>query len=139
FPLSVLEQSAYEANCAELAFMGHNITLAMQAMGLGGLYYNGLNRWSILGAFADDGIQGLGFRFVRDERWTVPNPVGLDGVYEALCPPYHPDMRAAARVFAERKFGPGGAYDPATPGPWKRSADVKGSVTPYSEEFIDCL
>jgi hypothetical protein len=139
FPLAVLQQSAYEANCAELAFMAHNIVLAMQAIGLGGLYYNGFNRWSVLGAFADDGIKGLGFRFVKDERWTIPNPVGLDGVYEALCPPYYSDMRAAVEAFVERKFGPGGAYDPDRPGPWKRPAEVKGSVTPYSDEFVDCL
>jgi hypothetical protein len=139
FPLSVLVQSMYEANCAELAFMGHNIVLTMQAMGLGGLYYNGLNRWSVLGAFAEDGIKGLGFRFVKDERWSVPNPVGLDGIYEALCPPYYPDMRAAVQAFVERKFGPGGAYDPRTPGPWKHSAQVKRSATRYSEEFVACL
>jgi hypothetical protein len=52
FPLSVLELSAYEANTMELAFMGHNIVLALQAMGLGGLFFNGVNRWSVLGAFA---------------------------------------------------------------------------------------
>lgn len=138
-PLSVLQQMAYEANCSELAFMGHNMVLTMQAMGLGGLYFNGLNRWSILGAFADNGIEGLGFRFVRDERWTVPNPVGLDGVYEALCPPYYPDMRTAVETFVARKFGPGGAYDPATSGAWKDTAGVKRSVTPYSEEFVACL
>ncbi|HUG13651.1 MAG TPA: hypothetical protein VMM78_01425 [Thermomicrobiales bacterium] len=139
FPLAVLQQTAYEANCAELAFMAHNIVLMMQAMGLGGLYFNGFNRWSILGAFAGDGVQGLGFRFVKDERWAVPNPVGLDGHYEALCPPYFPDMRAAVEAFVARKFGPGGAYNPDTAGPWKRSAEVKGSVTPYSEEVVDCL
>ena len=139
FPLTMLEQAAYEANCAELSFMGHNIVLALQAMGLGGLYYNGLNRFSIMGAFADDGIKGLGFRFVRDDRWTFPNPVGIDGVYEALCPPYYPDMWAAVTTFVERKFGPGGAYDPDTPGPWKDSKAVKGSVTPYSEEFVACM
>jgi hypothetical protein len=139
FPLSVLVQSMYEANCAELAFMGHNIVLAMQAMGLGGLYYNGLNRWSVLGAFAAEGVNGLGFRFVRDDRWIVPNPVGLDGVYEALCPPYFPDMHAAVKAFVERKFGPGGAYDPDRGGPWKNSGDVKRSVAPYTDEFIDCM
>jgi hypothetical protein len=139
FPLSVLEQSTYEANCAELAFMGHNIVLTLQAMGLGGLYFNGANRWSVLGAFAEEGIRGLGFRFIQDDRWTVPNPVGLDGVYEALCPPYYPDMRAAVQAFVERKFGAGGAYDAATPGPWKDSTNIKRSVTPYSEEFVDCL
>jgi hypothetical protein len=139
FPLSVLLQSMYEANCAELAFMGHNMVLTMQAMGLGGLYYNGLNRWSILGGFADQGIKGLGFRFVSDDRWTMPNPVGLDGVYEALCPPYYPDMHAAVAAFVERKFGPNGAYAPETPGPWKHSEQVKRTVTPFSEELVDCL
>lgn len=138
-PLSVLQMMAYEANCAELAFMGHNIVLAMQAMGLGGLYFSGLNRWSVLGALADDGIAGLGFRFVRDERWTTPDPVGLDGVLEGLCPPYHTDMRAAVDEFVARKFGPGGAYDPATPGPWKDTAAVKRSVAPYDDELVACL
>ncbi len=139
FPLTVLRESTYEANVSELAFMGHNIVLAQQAMGLGGLYYNGLNRFSILGAMADEGVEGLGFRFVKDERWIVPNPVGLDGVFETLCPPYFPDMRAAVEAFVDRKFGSGGAYDPSKPGPWKDSARVKGSVTPYSDEFVDCL
>jgi hypothetical protein len=139
FPLSLLLHSMYEANCSELAFMGHNIVLTLQGMGLGGLYYNGLNRWSILGAFKNDGVKGLGFRFVEDDRWLTPNPVGLDGHFEALCPPYHSDMRAAVDVFVERKFGAGGAYDPDTEGPWRHSGKVKRSVTPYSEEFVDCL
>lgn len=138
-PLSVFLQMAYEANTSELAFMGHNIVLTMQAMGLGGLYFNGMNRWSILGAFADQGITGFGFRFQHDDRWTLPNPVGLDGHYEALCPPYHADMQSAVRAFVKRKFGSGGTYDPASPGPWKESEAVKSSVTPYSEEFIDCM
>jgi hypothetical protein len=139
FPLSVLQNFTYEANCLEVAFMGHNVALTNQAMGLGGLYYTGLNRWSILGAFAEEGIEGLGFRFVHDERWTVPNPVGLDGVFEALCPPYYPDMRGAVQAFVERKFGPGGAYDPSSGGPWKQGAEIKRTVEPYSEEFVDCL
>jgi hypothetical protein len=139
FPLSVVLQSMYEGNCSELAFMGHNIVLTLQAMGLGGLYYNGLNRWSILGAFAKNGVRGLGFRFIEDERWSLPNPVGLDGVYEALCPPYFPDMRTAVQTFVDRKFGDRGAYNPDAPGPWKNSHKVKGSVTSYSEEFVDCL
>jgi hypothetical protein len=93
----------------------------------------------VLGAFAEQGVKGLGFRFVRDERWTMPNPVGLDDVYEALCPPYHPDMRAAVRVFVERKFGEGGAYDPERGGPWKRAAEVKRSATRYTDELVECL
>ena len=137
--LAEMQANVYEACCQETAFMSHNIVLAMQAMGLGGLFFAGIDRWSVLGARADQGIKGLGFRFVRDERWHFPNPVGLDGIYEALCPPYYPDMHAAVEAFAERKFGRDGAYNPELPGPWKDSAEVKGSVTPYSRDFIDCL
>ena len=138
-PLSVLQQMSYEGNCSEAAFMAHNVVLTMQAMGLGGLYFSGLNRWSILGALKEDGIRGFGFRFQRDERWTVPNPVGLDGHFEGLCPPYHPDMRAAVAAFVERKFGPGGAYDPSAPGPWRDTAAVRASVERYDDAFSDCL
>jgi hypothetical protein len=138
-PLSVMHQMAYEANCSELAFMSHNIVLTLQAMGLGGLYFNGLNRWSILGAFSDKGIKGFGFHFVHDGRWTMPNPVGLKGIYEALCPPWYADMRAAVEAFVSRKFGPKGAYDHNSGGPWKESKAIKQGVTPYNDEFIDCL
>lgn len=138
-PLTVLQQMAYEANVAELAFVGHNIVLTLQAMGLGGLYFSGLNRWSVLGAFDGRGIEGLGFRFVHDSRWTLPNPVGLDGRFEGLCPPYVSDMREAVNIFVERKFGPAGAYDPSSPGAWANPKAIKQSVTPYTEEFIDCL
>jgi hypothetical protein len=138
-PLTVLQQMAYEANVAELAFMGHNIVLTMQAMGLGGLYFNGLNRWSVLGAFNENGVEGLGFRFVQDTRWTLPNPVGLDGHFEGLCPPYVADMREAVHIFVERKFGPQGAYNPGTAGAWRDTKAIKQGVTPYSEEFVDCL
>ncbi len=137
--LAEMQANVYEACCQETAFMAHNIVLTMQAMGVGGLFFAGIDRWSVLGARADQGIEGLGFRFVMDERWQFPNPVGLDGIYEALCPPYYPDMYAAVAAFAERKFGRNGAYNPELPGPWKDSAGVKGSVTPYSRDFIDCL
>jgi hypothetical protein len=113
--------------------------LMLQAMGLGGLYFNGLDDLSVLGANARDGVAGLGFRFVEDERWLTPNPVGLEGVYEALCPPNYPDMHAAVEAFVERKFGRGGAYDPETPGPWQQSAAVKNTVTPYGRDFTDCM
>ncbi|TXT53484.1 MAG: hypothetical protein BAJALOKI1v1_2410002 [Promethearchaeota archaeon] len=139
FPLSFLETNTFQANCAELSFMGHNMVLMMQAMGLGGLYFVGLNPMSILGAPTAEGIKGLGFTFVENEDWTVPNPVGLDGIYEALCPPYFPTMRAAVEMFAKRKYGPEGAYNPNTPGPWKESSKVKKTVSPYSEEMTDCL
>jgi hypothetical protein len=139
FPIAELQSTTHESVCLELAFMGHNIVLTLQALGLGGLYFNGMDDTSVLGANARDGIAGLGFRFVEDERWVTPNPVGLDGVYEALCPPNYTDMHAAVEAFVQRKFGPHGAYDPSVPGAWRESARVKESVAPYSTEFVDCM
>lgn len=138
-PLAELQADVYECVCLELAFMGHNIVLALQAMGLGGLYFNGMDGLSVLGSNADAGVAGLGFNCTGDERWTTRNVVGLPGVYEALCPPNFPDMHAAVRTFVERKFGPGGAYDADAPGPWRDSRAVKRTVRPYDPEFIDCL
>lgn len=138
-PLSELLADVNDSICLELAFMGHNVVLMQQALGLGGLYFNGMDGLSALGAYASDGVAGLGFRFVEDERWVTPNPVGLDGVYEALCPPYYPDMHAAVEAFVERKFGPGGAYDPNAEGPWRESARVKRTVAAYDGDFVDCL
>lgn len=139
FPLSFLENATYMTNTAEASFIAHNMVLTMQAIGLGGLFFTGINEQSVLGSPAANGVSGLGFRFVENEDWVVPNPVGLDDVFEGLCPPYHPDMRAAVETFVERKFGSGGAYDPAAPGPWKDSSRVKQTVRRYTDEMVDCL
>ena len=137
--MSFIEQILLTSCSAELAMMCHNAVLVMQAMGLGGWFYNGLSPYSILGAFAEQGVKGLGFRFRQDERWTLPDPVGLDGHFETLGPPYQATMREAVQVFADRKFGPGGAFDSTRAGAFRDTAGVKQSVTPYSEEFLDCM
>lgn len=138
-PLGELLADVGECICLELGFMGHNIVLALQAMGLGGLYFNGMDGLTALGARSDEGIEGLGFRATRNEGWLTPNAVGLEGVFEGLCPPFHADMKEAVELFVERKFGPGGAYDPATPGPWRDAAGVKGTVAPYDPDFVACM
>ena len=138
--IAQLEQNVLTLTAMELATMGQTMVLVLQAMGLGGWLFTGLNQLSVLGAFAPQGVRGLGFRFQRfDARPATPNPVGLDGHYEALCPPYFDDMRAAVRRFVEWKFGPGGTYDPSTAGPFKDSAAVKGETERYSDEFVEAL
>ena len=139
FPLSELLTIVSEGTCLATGFKGHNMVLMLQAMGLGGLYFSGLDDMSIMGALVKDGITGLGFEFVEDERWVTPNPVGLKDVYEALCPPFYPDMHAAVKVFVERKFGENGAYNPDLSGPWRNSQEVKKTVEPYSQDFVDCM
>ncbi len=139
FALSHIEQVAYSTVAMELALICQNIVLMMQAIGLGGWMYSGIFPYSVLGAFAEEGVPGLGFRFVRREDWTMPNPVGLDGYYESVCPPYVADMYEAAQRLAAKKFGPGGTYDPATGGPYLNSDAIKATVQPYTQAQIDCI
>ena len=137
--LSMLEQTALTGMAASLAIMGQNIMLMIQAMGLGGWLYTGIDSYGLMGAAAEDGVPGLGFRFQRDSRWIAPNPIGLDGYYESVCPPYNPDMRSAVAKVVERKFGKDGTYNPELPGPFRDNKLVKGSVQSHSEEMVDCL
>jgi hypothetical protein len=138
FALSHIEQVAYSTVAMELALICQNIVLMMQAIGLGGWMYTGIFPYSALGAFADEGIKGLGFRFDRREDWIFPNPIGLDGYYESICPPYVVDMYEAAHKLAERKFGPGGTYDSETGGPFLHNSEIKATVKPYTQAQIDC-
>jgi len=139
FSIFEFDQYCLATGAMELALMCYNIVLALQAMGLGGWMYTGINPASLMGAFAGRGIVGLGFRFTTDARWAVPNPVGIDQHFEGLCPPYCPDMHAAVRKFADLKFGPGGAFDPERPGPYRDSPCVKARVERYTPEFIALL
>ncbi len=138
-PLSGIEQGLLGTGTAAIAILCHGVVLVMQAMGLGGWMYSGINGLAAMGSLAEEGYPGLGFRFVRDDRWEAPNPVGLDGHYQAYCPPYHTDMRSAVRAYAAHKFGQGGTYDSETAGPFSDSRGVKGSVVVHSEEFVDCM
>jgi hypothetical protein len=139
FVLSRFEQGAYSSVAMELALVCQNIMFMMQAIGLGGWMYTGIYANSVLGAFAEQGIPGLGFRFVSREEWGIPNPVGLDGYYESLCPPYVENMYEAAHKLAERKFGSGGTYDPLTGGPYQENSKIKETVRPYTQAQIDCI
>ncbi len=133
-----------------------NLVLTMQAMGLGGWIHASFAGNYLLGhpMFREHG-SGLGF------RWEVPrfslldlvrwgtflpkvraNPVGLDGVLEGMCPPYHESMAAAVDVLVASKYGPGGTYvDPAPfeaafkPGLTERYLK---EVPRYREEAIAC-
>ena len=108
-------------------------------MGLGGWMFDGIDRFTMLGASGDSDVPGLGFRYDEDERWSTPNPTGLEGVFEAFCPPHYPNMRAAVEALAQRKFGPGGPHNEETPGAWNDSAAIRGSAQPFSDEFKQCV
>ena len=139
FPLTFIEQYALTELTAELSTCCYAGVLMLQAMGLGGWMFDGIDRHTVLGASGNPQVPGLGFRYDTDERWALPNPTGLPGVYEGYCPPHYPDMRAAVEAFAQRKFGPGGPFHPDTPGPWKESPRVRGSAQIHSDEFKACV
>ena len=96
-PLTFLEQYSLTEATAELATSAFAGTLVLQAMGLGGWMFDGIERLTMLGASGDPDVPGLGFRYDEDERWSMPNPTGLPGVFEAFCPPHYPDMRPSRR------------------------------------------
>jgi hypothetical protein len=139
YPLTFLEQYALTEATAELTTSCYAGMLTLQGMGLGGWMFDGIDRYTVLGASGDPDVPGLGFHVQTDDRWALPNPTGLDGVYTAYCPPHFPDMRAAVEAFSERKFGPGGPFNPDTPGAWSESAKVRGAAQVHSEAFKECV
>ncbi|MCF6159395.1 MAG: hypothetical protein E3K32_12700 [wastewater metagenome] len=138
-PLSFVERYALMECTTELSIACYAGNLMLQAMGLGGWMFNGINPYSVLGASGDPAVPGLSFRYDTDDRWPLPNPTGLPGVFEGFCPPHYPDMRSAVDAFVQRKFGPGGPFHPATSGPWKDSPRVRGGAQIHSEEFKECV
>jgi len=139
WPLTFVEQWSMAEVTAELATSCYAGTLMLQAMGLGGWMFNGLDPFSVLGAGGDPDVPGLRFRYDTDDRWPYPNPTGLKGIMEGFCPPHFTDMRAAVEAVCERKFGPGGPFHPNTPGPWKDSRKVRSAAEVHSEVFKACV
>lgn len=139
WPLSFVDQLSLGEVTAELSTSCYAGALLLQAMGLGGWMFNGIDPFAVLGASGDPRAPGLGFRYDTDERWSVPNPTGLEGVMEGFCPPHYPDMRAAVDAVCERKFGPGGPFHPKTPGPFQDTPKVRGSAEVHSERFRQCV
>jgi hypothetical protein len=139
FPLTFIEQYALTEATAELATACYAGVLMLQAMGLGGWMFDGIDRFAMLGASGNPDVPGLGFRFDEDERWSTPNPTGRESVFEAYCPPHHADMAAAVEAFTVRKFGPGGPFNRDTPGAWSDSPSVRGSAQVHDDEFKACV
>ncbi len=87
-PLSIIERQACYYVFSEPTSICQNIFLATEALGLGG--------WKHCGFLTIEILERMGFRIVPPQHaGAFGNPVGLDGVIEASCPPYHPAMDAA--------------------------------------------
>src|SRR2546425_6019349 len=97
----------------EQAIMLQNMSLALQAMGVGGWIFT----WSVSSFI----FPMMGFRFhipsrfgpiktLNQEAGPRPVPVGLDDHFQAFCPPYYPDMDAAVQAIFDAKWGGSGHY-----------------------------
>jgi hypothetical protein len=139
WPITFVEQWCMAELSAELSASCYAGTLMLQAMGLGGWMFSGLDPFSVLGASGNPEVPGLGFRYDTREGWPYPNPTGLKGVMEGYCPPHYPDMRHALEALCERKFGPGGPFHPETPGPWKDTPSVRSAAEVHGREFRECV
>lgn len=139
YPLTVVDQMSLTEVTVETSTACYSGALMLQAMGLGGWMYSGVNQISVLGASGDPAVPGLGFEFDTDERWPLPNVTGLPGVFEGHCPPHFRSMRKAVESVVDRKFGSGGPFNAKTPGPYQNNSRVRGSSAAHDEVFIDCV
>ncbi|WFL76305.1 hypothetical protein P7228_09870 [Altererythrobacter arenosus] len=139
YPFSYVEQVSATEVTVELSCACYAGALMLQAMGLGGWMFNGLNPFSILGASGDPEVPGLGFRYDMIEGEPLPHVTGLDGVFEGHTQPHFKDMRAAVESVVRRKFGSGGPFNEGTKGPYKETDAVRRKGAPINDEFIDCV
>jgi hypothetical protein len=106
-PLIEAELRFANGYIAEQAFMGQNMVLALQTLGLGGWLFSGFASMFMLGGTPFH--RGLGFRFITPElkgESGNPNPVavGKDDMFHAFCPPYYKDMGEAVEALNDLKW-----------------------------------
>ena len=139
-----------DMNGVEAGLVIQNLMLATLALGLGGHPFSGGKGrvtmggeplWHIAGG--EGPCEGLGFTFhqVPDDAPVGAGelvPVGLPGVFEGACPPFHRDMDAAVDFVVAERWGAEGIFSaPDTQlVPWK-SPDLARQVPRPSEEAIE--
>ena len=106
-PLVEAELRFANGYIAEQAFMGQNMVLALQTLGLGGWLFSGFASMFMLGGTPFH--RGLGFRFATPKiqgDTGNPNPVavGRDDLFQSFCPPYYKDMGEAVEAFNDMKW-----------------------------------
>lgn len=139
YPLSYVEHVSATEVTVELSCACYAGALMLQAMGLGGWMFDGINPFSVLGASGDPEVPGLRFRFDMIEGEPLPHVTGLEGILEGHTQPHFKDMRAAVESVVRRKFGAGGPFNHRTKGPYKETDAVRKSGAPINDEFIECV
>ncbi|MCW8086888.1 hypothetical protein [Sabulicella glaciei] len=137
YPLTFLEQIALSDVSVEMGTACYAGALMLQALGLGGWMYTGINPFTVMGASGNPAVPGLGFRFDMLPGNPLPHFTGLPGIFEAHVPPHHASMRAAVETVVARKFGAGGPFDPKQGGSYRENAAVRSSAAPIDAEAIE--
>jgi hypothetical protein len=155
-PINFLETITVEFLLAEQAFMGHNLSLMEQAMGLGGwTHFATATEVSWLEALGfklgtqkisqalHAGFLKLILRQFRKKDLEIPYPLGLTvegkDLIKPFCPPYYHSMEEAVRAFLDFKKN-NFSKAPLTKdglGPWKDPEVVQASIPDFSKECID--
>jgi hypothetical protein len=120
----------------EAAEMNTNIMLAAESMGLGTSPQGLFNAMVPFGGTPLS--RGFGFRYATDKN-GIPYPVGIDGVYESLCPPYMTPFEIADWIINER-YREFGALNEQTPAAVKdQVAQVRSFDGAYTDDHVQCL
>jgi len=88
WPITFVEQWSMAELTTELAAGCYAGALMLQAMGLGGWMFNGIDAFAFLGASGNPEVPGLGFRYEPSDRWPYTNQTGIAGITEGFCNPH---------------------------------------------------
>ncbi|MFC2001017.1 hypothetical protein ACFLUZ_00745 [Chloroflexota bacterium] len=135
-PLATMEQNLLATCSLEAAFIGQNILLMAESMGLGAFPLGGFTAFIAMGGTPL--TRGLGFRYVSDKKGRL-NPVGIDGVLEGYCPPYWENMGSVVEAIVKQKFGEGGTFsEDAKDLPLKDAPSFTQGVDRIPQEVVEC-
>jgi hypothetical protein len=139
-----------DMNGVEEGLVVENLMIATQALGIGGHPFSGgkgrvtlggEKYWHEIGGEGTCGTLGFTFHRVPDDAPVGAGeeiPVGLEGIFEGACPPFHRDMDAAVDDVLDLRWGKEGIF--STPAaqqvPW-RSPEVARGVPRPSEEAVE--
>ncbi len=137
YPLTFVEQIAMTDVATETGTACYAGALMLQALGLGGWMYTGINPFVVLGASGDPAVPGLGFRFQMLEGDPLPHITGLPGVFEAHVPPHQASMAAAVEAVMARKFGKGGPFDPEQNGPYRENGAIRAAGAKIDADAVE--
>jgi hypothetical protein len=139
-----------DMNGVEQGLVVQNLMLATQAIGLGGHPFSGGKgrvtmfgepEWHAIGGTGPCGALGFTYHEVPKDAPVGAGeklPVGLPGLFEGACPPFHADMDAAVEFVIALRWGPNGIFSAPDDQqiPW-RSSEIARGVPPPSEEAVE--